>query len=135
MQLWIDTQAGNIVVGNYDDEAHPERHCPEEWNDAAADVRYHGMFDEHGREGAAWCRRVDTFLAACERNLRALRWMPGLELGWRGSIDEDEADGRFALGLGEHRRIMRNHGWPGDGWDPKAARKEVGRLLGCSGEG
>lgn len=155
--LCVDTQAGTAVLGNFHDETHPELFCDEDGWDAVTALagagadedqegRYDGLFAEHGRPGAAWCWRVGSFFAACERNLRELRWVPGVEEeGQRGHLhsegegegegedeDEDEDEGRFALGLGTRRRLMRAHGWPGDGWNPRAARREVRRLLDCS---
>ncbi|XXG95827.1 hypothetical protein Hte_002098 [Hypoxylon texense] len=130
---WLDTKLGNVVVGNYHGQARPSiGGIPEDGNSDpdGDDHLYDHLFRAYGLEGEGCVWRISTFFAACERNLRELVWMPGMDEGDGGWLLEDEGGSPYAILDYEHRkRIMRDNGWPSDGWNPDGVVEELDRLL------
>ncbi|KAI4871185.1 hypothetical protein F4820DRAFT_8721 [Hypoxylon rubiginosum] len=129
---WLDTKLGNVVMGNYHRQARPDiGGIPEDGNDPNPDDHsYDNLFRAYGSGGEGCVWRIGTFFAACERNLRELVWMPGMDEGDGGWILADEGESPYAMLDYEHRkRIMRDNGWPGDGWNPDGVVEELDRLL------
>ncbi|KAI1777188.1 hypothetical protein F4818DRAFT_340594 [Hypoxylon cercidicola] len=129
---WLDTKLGNVVVGNHHRQAQPNiGGIPEDGISRDADDRsYDNLFRAYGSDGEGCVWRIGTFFAACERNLRELVWMPGVDEGDGGWILPDEGESPYAMLDYEHqKRIMRDNGWPGDDWNPDGVEEELDRLL------
>ncbi|KAK8061070.1 hypothetical protein PG997_015291 [Apiospora hydei] len=132
--VWLDTKRGIVLVGSYHD-VRPDIGVPEDGIFSSSDDDnnnegdYEDLFTEYGQKGSGRSWRVGTFFAACERNLRELMWMPGMDEGDEGWM-LDKGESPYAiLDYEERMRIMRSKGWPGDSWDPEAVADEVDRLL------
>ncbi|XDG05231.1 hypothetical protein ABKA04_004846 [Annulohypoxylon sp. FPYF3050] len=127
---WVDTKLGEILVGNYHGEDFvnigEEPDCMDVDPD---DHSYDNVFYEYDQEGQSLAWRISTFFAACERQLKELEWIPGMSEGEDGRIIQDETSSFSMLSMERRKQIMRDNGWPGDNWNPEAARAEVERSL------
>ncbi|OTA94879.1 hypothetical protein M434DRAFT_394249 [Hypoxylon sp. CO27-5] len=131
--LWLDTKLGNVVLGNYHGmvtvRGIGDTRADGIWPD---DDSYEDLFVECGIRGYGTPFRIATFFAACERQLRELEWLPGM--------DEDSGEDGFLLinfndfvntnlTYEQRKKIMLDNGWPGDSWNQKGAKKDINRLL------
>ncbi|KAI1459731.1 hypothetical protein F4805DRAFT_51599 [Annulohypoxylon moriforme] len=128
--FWIDTKRGNAVVGNWHGEGltgpyiRPDGIYPEPDDNSYVDLfhRYDGYGDHN-------CWRISTFFPACERLLRELEWIPGMDEDDINRLYETESrDSDCWLDFKQMRQIMRNNGWPGDDWNPDGVLAEMDRL-------
>ncbi|KAI0838304.1 hypothetical protein F5Y06DRAFT_269102 [Hypoxylon sp. FL0890] len=130
--VWLDTKLGNVIMGNYHAQVRPSiGDIPEDgiYPDAD-DHSYDNLFSGYGQKGEGYTWRIATFFAACERNLRDLVWIPGMDEGDGGWILPYEGESPYAMVDYEGRkRIMRDNGWPDDGWNPRGVVEELDRLL------
>ncbi|KAI1140796.1 hypothetical protein F5Y05DRAFT_287078 [Hypoxylon sp. FL0543] len=133
--VWLDTKLGNAIMGNYHAQARPSiGDIPEDgiYPDAN-DHSYDNLFSKYGQKGEGCTWRISTFFAACERNLRELEWIPGMDEGDNGWL-LDEGESPYAMLDYEHRkRIMRENGWPDGDWNPDGVVEELDRLLSTDG--
>ncbi|OTA62370.1 hypothetical protein K449DRAFT_382364 [Hypoxylon sp. EC38] len=131
--LWLDTKLGNVILGNHHEmvEFSGVGDTPADgiWPD---DGSYDDLFVEHGIRGHGVPIRIATFFAACERQLRQLEWLPGMEEdGGEGGrlIDYfDDFEVNTNLTYEQRMKIMLDNGWPDD-WNQKGAIKDIHRLL------
>ncbi|KAI1400819.1 hypothetical protein F4819DRAFT_460078 [Hypoxylon fuscum] len=130
--VWLDTKLGNVIMGNYHAQVRPSiGDIPEDgiYPDTD-DTSYDNLFREYGQEGEDCVWRIGTFFAACERNLRELIWIPGMDEGDDGWILPYEGESPYAMLSYEHRKkIMRDNGWPVDDGNPDGVAEELERLL------
>ncbi|KAL7629677.1 hypothetical protein AAE478_001200 [Parahypoxylon ruwenzoriense] len=135
--VWLDTKLGNVIMGNYHAQIRPNiGGIPEDGiKPDPDDGSYDNLFCGYGQKGEGCIWRIGTFFAACERNLRDLVWIPGMDEGDGGWILPDEGESPYAMLDYEHRkRIMRDNGWPDDDWNPDGVVEELDRLLGADGD-
>ncbi|KAI0892931.1 hypothetical protein F4806DRAFT_499455 [Annulohypoxylon nitens] len=127
---WLDTKWGDILVGSYHDQGCVDIGTEQDCIDAEPDDHsYDNLFYEYEQHGAGSAWRISTFFAACEKQLKELKWIPGMSEGEEGRIIQDETSTFSMLSMERRKQIMRDNGWPGDNWNPEAARAEVERSL------
>ncbi|KAI1082487.1 hypothetical protein F5B20DRAFT_531518 [Whalleya microplaca] len=129
--IWLDTKLGNAIMGNYHGQVQPYiGDIAEDGNDPDPDdSSYDNLFYEYGQKGEYLYWRIGTFFAACERNLRELVWIPGMDEGDNGWLLDEHGDSYTILDYEHRKRIMRDNGWPGDSWNPDGVNEELDRLL------
>ncbi|KAK0648414.1 hypothetical protein B0T16DRAFT_444475 [Cercophora newfieldiana] len=112
--ILIDTQRGVVTWHNVDE---PDAPCvDEDGADYLSDV-------QGWKIAPAW--KIESFFAMAEEQLGRLDWLPHLEshgeefreLDVYGEPDAEQDKKRI--------RIMRDAGWPGEGWDAQRAREET----------
>ncbi|KAI0101945.1 hypothetical protein F4776DRAFT_497021 [Hypoxylon sp. NC0597] len=131
--VWLDTKLGNVILGNHHGEVEFSGVAGTQadgiWPD---DDSYDDLFVVHGIRGHGVPIRIATFFAACERSLRTLEWLPGMDedIGEDGFLLDDMDDLENTNLTYEQRiKIMLDNGWPDDDWNVEGAKRDLKRLL------